>query len=61
MAYLALPTLWHFAQWALERNFGRGYAPMPEPRRRYSANAAGKAARPRIASASMRPITGPSV
>ena len=29
--YLALTTLWDFAQRALERHFGRGYAPMPDP------------------------------
>ncbi len=30
--YLALTTLWDFAQRALERHFGRGYAPAPLPR-----------------------------
>ena len=29
--YLALTTLWDFSQRALERHFGRGYAPAPLP------------------------------
>ena len=53
--YLLLTTLWGFAQAALERRFGRGYA-VAESR----AKAAG-APRPITASAANRPATGPSV